>query len=85
MEGGMTMTTTTTRLPPWRRDWKYAPSERHAVADFAQYCMGSCHGDWAPQTEASYDEVLRDDELYAHYRKQMRRYDWIAWLGYVPA
>jgi hypothetical protein len=45
-------------------------TEREKVAGFAWYCMGSCHGDWAPETEAIYNEVMRNDETFEFYRKQ---------------
>jgi hypothetical protein len=49
-------------------------TEREEVAKFAQYCMGSCHGDWSPEAEGIYDEVMRDDAAFEHYREQLRRY-----------
>ena len=64
-------TTTATRIPPWRRDWKYEPSERHAVAAFARYCMGFPLAR-IPNTRSSHTcAVLRDDEVYQFYRRQM--------------
>lgn len=42
---------------------------REDVAVWARYCMGSCHGDWSPQAEAIYDEVMRNDETFEFYRK----------------
>jgi hypothetical protein len=46
--------------------------ERNEVAVYAMYCMGSCHGDWAPVVDAEYLKVMTDDEAY-----QWRRDQWL--------
>jgi hypothetical protein len=48
--------------------------ERQEVAEWARYCMGSCHGDWSPKTEAIYDEVMRDDAVFEFYRQTLADY-----------
>jgi hypothetical protein len=50
-------------------------TNREAVAKFTQWCMGSCHGDWAPETEVIYDEVMGNDDTYEFYRREMEEYE----------
>ena len=42
---------------------------REDVAHWAQYCMGSCYGDWSPEAEAMFDKVMRDDDTFAFYQQ----------------
>jgi hypothetical protein len=45
---------------------------REEIALWARYCMGSVHGDWSPQAEAIYDEVMNNDETLEFYLKTYR-------------
>jgi hypothetical protein len=47
---------------------------RVTIARFAQWCVGSCYGDWSPEHDAIFDEVLRDDATFEHYRAQYEEY-----------
>jgi hypothetical protein len=49
-----------------RKDYR-----REDVAKWARYCVGSCYGDWSPEAEAIYDEVMRNDETFEFYRKTL--------------
>jgi hypothetical protein len=48
---------------------------REEVAHWASYCMGSCHGDTAPETLAMFDKVMQDDETYAFYLRTFIEYN----------
>lgn len=45
-------------------------ADRHAVAMFAMYWMGSALGDFAPATVAIYERVMLDDKTYEFYRSE---------------
>jgi hypothetical protein len=40
---------------------------REDIALWAQYSRGTCHGDWAPETEAIYAKVMQDDAAFEFY------------------
>ena len=49
----------------------YEPeNEREEVALFAMWCVGSCYGDFHPNTEREHKRVLNDDRVYAEWRER---------------
>jgi hypothetical protein len=56
-------------LPKSLTDILATACKREDVAAWAQYCTGSCHGDWSPEAEAIYGEVMHNDEAFEFYRK----------------
>lgn len=41
-------------------DSKNALDFREEIAMFAAYCVGSCHGDWDPRTDAERERVIEE-------------------------
>jgi hypothetical protein len=46
-----------------------ARAYRADVAWWAQYCMGSVHGDWSPEAEAIGNKVMHDDDTFLFYAR----------------
>ena len=55
-------------------DSKNAVIFREEIATFAAYCVGSCHGDWDPRTDAERERVMKDDTAFDWWRDEFERY-----------
>ena len=55
-------------------DSKNALDFREEIAMFAAYCVGSCHGDWDPRTDAERERVMKNDIAFGWWRNEHERY-----------
>ena len=55
-------------------DSNSAQTFREDVATFAAYCVGSCHGDWDPRTDAERERVMNDDIAFGWWSAELKRY-----------
>ncbi len=47
---------------------------REEIATFAAWCVGSCHGDWDPLTDAERERVMKDDIAFDWWSAEFKRY-----------
>jgi hypothetical protein len=69
---------------------KKALADRRNVALDARYRMVNCSGEFPPEAEAIYEQVMLDDEVYAHWRNELNRIQkkeesFFKWLCLDPA
>jgi hypothetical protein len=58
-------------LEDWMQQYEEAKIAAYIddVADYAGFCMGSCHGDWSPLVAEMEAKVRTDVATYEWYRR----------------